>query len=54
MTDDVLDPIEEASFSRRSLLVRGGLTAAGLTALGPRRPSRSARTGARPTRSGSR
>ena len=34
MTDELLDPIEEAKFSRRSLLVRGGLTAAGLTALG--------------------
>ena len=34
MTDDVLETIEETRFSRRSLLVKGGLTAAGLTALG--------------------
>src|SRR5262245_57677163 len=34
MTDDVLETTEETRFSRRSLLVKGGLTAAGLTALG--------------------
>ena len=34
MTDELLDPIQEAKFSRRSLLVTGGLTAAGLTAIG--------------------
>src|SRR5262245_55767574 len=34
MKDDVLETIEETRFSRRSLLVKGGLTAAGLTALG--------------------
>ena len=34
MTDDVLETIEETRFSRRGLLVKGGLTAAGLTALG--------------------
>ena len=34
MTDEQLDPIQEARFSRRSLLVTGGLTAAGLTAVG--------------------
>ena len=34
MTDEQLDPIQEARFSRRRLLVTGGLTAAGLTAVG--------------------
>jgi simple sugar transport system substrate-binding protein len=34
MKDDVLESIEEARLTRRSLLVKGGLTAAGLTALG--------------------
>src|SRR5262245_61903590 len=34
MKDDVLETTEETRFSRRSLLVKGGLTAAGLTALG--------------------
>jgi simple sugar transport system substrate-binding protein len=34
MTDDVLETTEEMRLSRRSLLVKGGLTAAGLTALG--------------------
>ena len=51
MTDEVLETIEEARFSRRSLLVKGGLTAAGLTALGSpatvgvrREPARTADT----------
>ena len=34
MTDDVLETTEETRLSRRSLLVKGGLTAAGLAALG--------------------
>src|SRR5438552_2273173 len=34
MEDDVLETIEETQVSRRGLLVRGGLAAAGLTALG--------------------
>src|SRR5262245_32966272 len=34
MKDDVLERIEETRFTRRSLLVKGGLTAAGVTALG--------------------
>jgi simple sugar transport system substrate-binding protein len=34
MNDEVLETIEEAEVSRRGLLVRGGLAAAGLTAVG--------------------
>ena len=34
MNDEVLEAIDEAQISRRGLLVKGGLTAAGLTALG--------------------
>jgi simple sugar transport system substrate-binding protein len=34
MNDEVLESIEEAQVSRRGLLVKGGLAAAGLTALG--------------------
>ena len=34
MNDDVLQTIEQAQISRRSLLLKGGLAAAGLTALG--------------------
>jgi simple sugar transport system substrate-binding protein len=34
MTDELLDPIQEPRFSRRGLLVTGGLAAAGLTAVG--------------------
>ena len=34
MTDDVLERFEETQVSRRGLLVKGGLAAAGLTALG--------------------
>src|SRR5205823_818122 len=34
MNDDVLETIEETQLSRRGLLVKGGLAAAGLTALG--------------------
>jgi simple sugar transport system substrate-binding protein len=34
MNDDVLETIEETQLSRRGLLVKGGLTAAGLTMLG--------------------
>jgi simple sugar transport system substrate-binding protein len=34
MNDEVLETIEETRLSRRSLLVKGGLTAAGLSALG--------------------
>src|SRR5207253_4050741 len=34
MNDEVLETIEETQLSRRGLLVRGGLAAAGLTALG--------------------
>ena len=34
MNDEVLESIEESQLSRRGLLVKGGLAAAGLTALG--------------------
>src|SRR5689334_21676615 len=34
MEDEVLEELEETQFSRRGLFVRGGLAAAGLTALG--------------------
>ena len=54
MTDDVLETIEETRFSRRGLLVKGGLTAAGLTALGSPTCALGANRRARPTRSGSR
>ena len=34
MNDEVLETIEEAQVTRRGLLVKGGLAAAGLTVLG--------------------
>src|SRR6266498_1805383 len=36
MNDEVLETVEESQLSRRSLLVKGGLAAAGLSALGTR------------------
>ena len=53
MNDDVLEKTEEERFSRRGLLVKGGLGAAALTALGSPATAGARSAARRPIRSGS-